>query len=559
VTAPTNAQPARELRRELKRVSASQVESFRSCRRLWYWQNVVGLRAPPRPSQELGTKVHAAIEAYLGGKEQPGAGKDAKKVAACLEAAKKILPPPGPDLLLEEPIGFPTYEGGPTMIGFVDLVNPRGLDAGVLSIDDHKTTKSFDWCKSEEELKGNVQALVYSHWGYDEGANEVFFAHNYVRTVNPLAHRVGATMPRARVESGWVGILADVRAMVELAATGPNNPIGVPGNHRHCPAYGGCWFQKEGHCTDVVPASALKRRNREESTMEKMMTLKEKLAARQAVMKMKCHCGVEMMMADLAAHQATHTPEQAGSPTSSAAPSPTEAPPKEVVSPPKKVKECNGSGYVPGGAASSTGAGFFPCPGCARCAAAKAAAGAQGVIPPDAPSRTSTPEEVAAVEAGTKKKGRKKVDAAPTTSPTPEQMAVEQERVAAEAVAQKAALDASLPTPKVVESPARARRVLLVDCFPVDLEAFRGVFGQEPVPAERWLEPLRRAVAESFGVADHGLIDFAKGKPALAAAIDEVIESCPSIVYASSYSRGYDVLVEKASARGWLVLKSVRG
>ena len=51
--------------------SASQVGTFRRCQRLWWWQKVAGYKTPSSPAMELGSAIHAELEAYLLGGDVP--------------------------------------------------------------------------------------------------------------------------------------------------------------------------------------------------------------------------------------------------------------------------------------------------------------------------------------------------------------------------------------------------------------------------------------------------------------------------------------------------------
>ena len=48
-------------------VSASQVSTYMSCKRQWYWNKVLGLPTKQKPSAALGEAVHNSIEKYLEG------------------------------------------------------------------------------------------------------------------------------------------------------------------------------------------------------------------------------------------------------------------------------------------------------------------------------------------------------------------------------------------------------------------------------------------------------------------------------------------------------------
>lgn len=459
--------------------SASQIETYRLCPRKWYFEKVFGIRSPATPSQLKGTKIHERAEGYLRTGEIPD-----DELKPLVQAALSILPKPGADLLLEHEIWLPSYSGGPLIHGFIDLTSPRELGSGTLLIDDHKTLKDTKWSKSEEELKQNTQALVYSRWGYtipdlpwfpvplvepwlsaSRGViTKVEFSHNYIGTVKPEAFKVTAEMTRKTVDFGWTRICEDISQMAGLCSKGPDDPHGVAGNKDACNAFGGCHIKKLGACQDIQPA-IFQIRPRTEQEKQAMEEKKDGLLARLAARK---------------AELTKSLPDQENLPVQETEP-----------------------------------------------------VGAVGIIPPDAPPREQSPEDVAAMETPHKKKKARAKKAAEEIT---EALSSESET--------KVSLD---------------KRLLLVDCLPVEAKVFAEVFGVEAVAGERWLAPLKKLVGESNGVEDFGLIDFGKGKAFLALAVEESIDKAPACMYVSSFSRGSDVLIETATARGWLVIKSVRG
>jgi len=77
--------------RPFKRVSPSQINSYNDCPRLWWYQSVLGLETPQRPSAALGEAVHAQLEAYMDIGTLPDESTEAGRVAA---AGIHLLPAP---------------------------------------------------------------------------------------------------------------------------------------------------------------------------------------------------------------------------------------------------------------------------------------------------------------------------------------------------------------------------------------------------------------------------------------------------------------------------------
>jgi hypothetical protein len=543
------ADPARRNRTQF---SASQVDLFRSCPRKWFLQYVAGVRTPGSPSQVLGTKIHSEFEGYLISGEWPGKDEAAK---ACAQAALRNLPKPGKDLAVEAgfqiPLGTTAPDGTPqTMIGFVDLAHARASGNGTLTVRDHKTTKDYVWNKTEAELRHNVQANIYAYWAYglpkwpilfpvppteewrplwEEGVEVVEFGHHYVKTQKPLGSTAVATpMPWEKVSAEWVRIRDDVEAMTELAATGPDDPLFVEGNKDSCGAFGGCYFgsgrRGVGYCTDIVSADLTKkiRSEAEQKEIDKMaMSIREKIAARKAA-------------------------QQGGAAPATSAPAETpKAAETAPAAAPAAKEEPKATEKAPAPAAEAT-----------------------GVVSSDAPSREQTAEEAEALaptaktkkRAATKKAQKTVTEAAKDAAPTGEEMAAADEAIQekADEVRGKLAETASGSVPSSA-APLAAYKFAKVDCMAIDSALARSVYGGDFVPAERWLDPIKRAVADEFGEPDYALIEFGKGKAALAAAIKATADTLPRLVYVSSFSRSADVLVDELIAQGYVVEKAVRG
>ena len=61
--------------KEFKSTSASQITTFRDCKRLWFYQSIMGLPTPQRASAALGEAVHTQLEKYLDDGTQPDASQ----------------------------------------------------------------------------------------------------------------------------------------------------------------------------------------------------------------------------------------------------------------------------------------------------------------------------------------------------------------------------------------------------------------------------------------------------------------------------------------------------
>src|SRR3990167_1922896 len=87
---------------KLRYLSASAISAFDpeqtgGCPRRWYFEKILGKKAPPSKAQDTGTEVHAQIQHYLVTGENV--------LGAIALQGKKFLPQPGKDLIVEQDFG----------------------------------------------------------------------------------------------------------------------------------------------------------------------------------------------------------------------------------------------------------------------------------------------------------------------------------------------------------------------------------------------------------------------------------------------------------------------
>lgn len=136
--------------REFKHASCSQIKAFRSCNRRWYFASICGMAEKKSAALELGTKVHSEIEAWLLHGTAPG------DIAAA--GVSRLPSPPVRPESVEQKFAL-VGDGLPVpLVGAIDLVE-RG--PWPTRITDHKTVSAKKHMKTPEQLKEDVQAIVY--------------------------------------------------------------------------------------------------------------------------------------------------------------------------------------------------------------------------------------------------------------------------------------------------------------------------------------------------------------------------------------------------------------
>lgn len=211
-------------------VSASQISTYLSCKRQWYWNKVVGLPSPQKASAALGEAVHSSIEGYLAG--SPTLHPVAMAGRAKLDELRALSP------LVEQKMEQP-LSNGLTFIGRIDLMVPD-----LALVVDHKTTSDIRYAKSEEELQQDVQMLAYAYEVHARtGADAVRVAHNVLLTRGGGHRYTEATIPAPAILDGWKHIEAVTDQMRATATI--ESPDAVPATLSACDKYGGCAFREQ--------------------------------------------------------------------------------------------------------------------------------------------------------------------------------------------------------------------------------------------------------------------------------------------------------------------------
>ncbi|MFY2561200.1 PD-(D/E)XK nuclease family protein [Corallococcus terminator] len=225
----------------IQRLSVSQLKKHKLCPRAWFFQKVMRLPEPTAGAQQVGTEGHAQLEHYL------STGEDVLGTFA--KAGAHLLPTPGPDLLVEQPLDGapPLTAGGIPFTGFIDLVDARHLASdGVLRITDHKFTSNIASNAASAEQLANantepgLQMVGYGAWALGQverfpGLHTLELEHLYYQTRGQrLAVSVVASVPfghvarewRTKVEPQVEAMKAHARAADVPANFGPANSRG---------------------------------------------------------------------------------------------------------------------------------------------------------------------------------------------------------------------------------------------------------------------------------------------------------------------------------------------
>jgi hypothetical protein len=181
----------------------------------------------------------------------------------------------------EAPIDWIPGRDGPwpKMPGYYDLVTVERvalpLSTGAHShrlryrLWDYKTTSSFDWAKTEEELREDPQVLLYAlHAMQTFDLQEIECSWIYLLTdptKQPKSYVVSVTVTRAEAEAAVLELAhsaAEAIDQIRQFKAGRLRVVDLPQDISACKAYGGCVYHesKGGPCAaKVSPGLALRQ------------------------------------------------------------------------------------------------------------------------------------------------------------------------------------------------------------------------------------------------------------------------------------------------------------
>lgn len=240
-------------------VSPSQLETFidtgsSGCNRKWWFSKILGLPIPQSGSAALGSAVHAGQEKFIETGDPADVHPLAKGTLPLLEAFRANAAKAPGKLLIEHALSR-QLRNGLMMVGRIDLLDlTAGQDAWPL-VHDWKTTSSPAYAKTPEELKSNIQGLVYANEAVildiqknglpsdPKAPRGVTFSHGYIPTkggVPPFVRKVD--IPLDDIHSGWRRIVDITDTMIEVSKF--QSPSAVRPNKAACKAFGGCSFRE---------------------------------------------------------------------------------------------------------------------------------------------------------------------------------------------------------------------------------------------------------------------------------------------------------------------------
>lgn len=254
----------------LHHVSASGITLFKSCQTRWYHRYILGYRLPPTPAMARGTAVHTQLERFLLQGVIPDDSSEAGRIA---KEGIDLLPSNKDELKIEQSLeDYPLEDTPVPFKGFIDVLGV-GEELHIL---DHKTTSAWKWAKTEEDLRSNIQLIIYARHileHYPEYAH-VRLTHIYYLTKYPHgSKKVSVVVSRDHVYNEFEKVLSSVRDMVSLSELCIDHAAKTKREcysyGKQCPHYDGCWHTNKQ--MEILPMS-----NKQEVILDRLRNKKEK-------------------------------------------------------------------------------------------------------------------------------------------------------------------------------------------------------------------------------------------------------------------------------------------
>ena len=226
--------------------SASRIGTWAACNSKAAWEYFAGYRSGDTRATLLGGDVHAWLETHV------PAGAEADHTTEVSAIASEILPfiPEGVLQLDPQFEAHFTLQGRHRWMGYKDLRVPGA------AVIDYKTTSDFKYLKTEEELRGDPQTLLYAHHEFIDfpAIDTLPMRWIYSRTRKPYQARpVDLLVTREEAAAGFAALetFADEMQAAADAAPPQSDPIAlhkyilasVKQDRSRCGDYGGCPHQ----------------------------------------------------------------------------------------------------------------------------------------------------------------------------------------------------------------------------------------------------------------------------------------------------------------------------
>ena len=249
------------------RISASQIKTFELCQKKWFLEKIQKIPpGPPGYGATFGTVMHGCLERLQLGEEIYPEGWDERLRPGDSELVQDLLclyKPMVDSVQVEKKFSVPVVEDI-TLTGYIDLL----ADSYVI---DHKSTSSFKWALSAEELARDLQMMVYAYYALSQTSDKeslIKLQHNVFLRRSPAKRRttVAYVSPDAILER-W-GEIKQTALKMKVVAGGECPPVAMGSQ---CHKYGGCPYA--GLCSGVLTQGQLEKKMSSSSLEDKLKAI----------------------------------------------------------------------------------------------------------------------------------------------------------------------------------------------------------------------------------------------------------------------------------------------
>ena len=229
------------------------------CQRKWWYRYVYGLKEPDTEAKALGIALHNDIKEHL--------TTGNRLLPALVMSGLHMVPDPGPDLLVEQPLHRVADNGrirsilnadGVPLVGFVDCAHDRGINKGCDDItelhDPPGTLEVIDWKRKSDGTKLEyfmqpgelIKSIQMSGYGFALGTannrEHIRLSHGYFPAKGRKPFKVTKLHVLQDCANSWEYSNGLMRVVKDIAKE--TNPEKVPGNTFACASYGGCMHRE---------------------------------------------------------------------------------------------------------------------------------------------------------------------------------------------------------------------------------------------------------------------------------------------------------------------------
>lgn len=222
----------------LKYFSASQIKLYRSCKICWAAKYIDGIEKAQSFAAQKGKDLHTLLEKYL----KEGTPIDpSNKYGRIILSGIQHLPEPGLAQVEEK---FILEADSINYHGYIDFHYRKDSK---LFLGDHKTTKSFKWALTEQQLKTDIQANLYSLYLMTRfKMSEIELRWIYYKTEGyPESRLVSVKTDLGFVSDQVTALNADANEMLAAIASGMHACDFEP-SISGCKAFGECAIKDVG-------------------------------------------------------------------------------------------------------------------------------------------------------------------------------------------------------------------------------------------------------------------------------------------------------------------------